>query len=278
MKRLFYLTAAVLALQVATKAQGVLKPRALKKTPLKLEMALTAEDDMPGTRGASVVWHPVQKKYYAAMAGNIGYPLSVFSAVGKRISPDDHLTEADTRGLWYHPLKKAIQGNAYGENGWFQYTLKPSGMVQAVEAIQEGQHQPDGQSVGAFLAAKKQVLFLKGSQVYFYNGETAEVVDSVAIHWGRKKADGPAEEEDIFESHEDYNYTTVLYVGIKGAELGLLNVLDKQVELYDMKTGYLTQVLRLPDDTPCELSFNTAYSNGMYWFFDMEGRTWYSYK
>ena len=50
-----------------------------------LKMPRTVDDDMPGTRGACVAWHPVQKKYYAAMAGNIGYPMGVFDGSGKRI-------------------------------------------------------------------------------------------------------------------------------------------------------------------------------------------------
>mgnify|MGYP006388747501 CR=1 FL=1 len=51
-----------------------------------LLMPRTVDDEMPGTRGASVTWHPVQKKYYTAMAGNGAYPMAVFDAKGKRLS------------------------------------------------------------------------------------------------------------------------------------------------------------------------------------------------
>jgi hypothetical protein len=45
----------------ATALQAQLK-QSLKKV-MELKMPKTADDDMPGTRGASVAWHPVQKKY-----------------------------------------------------------------------------------------------------------------------------------------------------------------------------------------------------------------------
>ncbi len=40
----------------------------LKKT-LELKMPKTKEDDMPGTRGATVIWHPVQKKILCCICG-----------------------------------------------------------------------------------------------------------------------------------------------------------------------------------------------------------------
>ena len=42
-----------------------------------------------GNNGASVAWHPQQKKYYASFAGNATYPLAVFSENGKRLSAND---------------------------------------------------------------------------------------------------------------------------------------------------------------------------------------------
>lgn len=122
---------------------------------------------MPGTRGASVAWHPGLKRYYAAMAGNVGYPLSVFDATGKRVSPDSLNCEADVRGLWYNPVAKTIQGNAYGDGGWFSYKLDAKGMVKEVESLMEEMTQPNEQSVGAYNPVAAQVLFLDGSKVFF---------------------------------------------------------------------------------------------------------------
>src|SRR5262245_4426823 len=80
----------------------------LTQTTLKkvLELKMPKEG---GANGASVAWHPVQKKYYAAMAGNTTYPLAVFDINGKRLSADDQTTMFDVRGLWYNSRSKKLQ-------------------------------------------------------------------------------------------------------------------------------------------------------------------------
>jgi hypothetical protein len=264
-------------LLITTIANAQAKPKALRKV-LSLQMALTADDDMPGTRGASVAWHPLQKKYYAAMAGNVGYPFCVFDATGKRLSDDDQAALADVRGLWYNPALKAIEGNQYSEYGWFRYSLDAKGMVKDVEETQEGMNQPGEQNVGAYNAVKKQVLFLKGSQVYFYSAATALLSDSLLIHWGKTKTDGASDEEDIDYVPGGYNTSTVIYTGIAGGELGFLNIAELQIEFYDMKSGFLTKTLALPEDAIAEETFNFAFANGIFWLFDMEARVWTGYK
>ena len=70
MRKFFFLVFALLTSIILLQAQT---PQALKKV-MELKMPKTVDDDMPGTRGASVVWHPVNKKYYACFAGNADYP------------------------------------------------------------------------------------------------------------------------------------------------------------------------------------------------------------
>ena len=48
------------------------------KQILKLEIPMEG-----GANGASVTWHPVLKRYYAAMAGNKIYSLGVYDPTGK---------------------------------------------------------------------------------------------------------------------------------------------------------------------------------------------------
>lgn len=268
---------AVVFFVVANTLQAQLK-RPLKKV-MELKMTPKSEaDDFAGTRGASVVWHPLQKKYYVSFAGNMGYPMAVFSAIGKRLSADNLTTMIDTRGLWYNPLKKQICGNGYDTNGWFSYTFDAKGMPKENTVNFEGMNQPDAQSVGAYNPTKKQVLFLKGSQIWVYKA-TAEVEDTtVIIHWGLTAKDGIAEDEDITTVPEGYNNSTLIYSGVPGAEVGVLNVVDKQIELYNYKTGFLSQKLKLPETATTELMFNFSFSNGIYWLFDMETRVWTGYK
>ena len=212
----------------------------LLKKSLTITMPRTLEDSMPGTRGASVAWHPLQKKYYAAMAGNHQYPLGVYDATGKRLSPDSLNCEADVRGMWYNSLKKQIQGNSYSDYGWFSHTLNAKGLPVSTAIFLEGMNQPGVQSVGAFNLARQQVLFLDNGEIIFYsmNGEESEV--SLQIQWGRTKADGFLEDET--GTPEDYN-TTVVYTGLKGSELGFLNITEMQIELYDIADGFLNSPL-----------------------------------
>jgi hypothetical protein len=254
------------------------KTKTLKKIA-ELLMPKTVDDDMPGTRGASVVWHPVQKKYYAAMAGNEAYPIAAFDATGKRLSGQNDETMIDVRGLWYNPDLKRIEGNAYSDFGWFYYKLNSLGMIESNEVFFEDENQPNEQSVGAYDPADKKVMFLNGSQVYFYDMSDASASgDALTLHWGRVAKDGPSENEEPTEPSETHNSSTIVFTGIAGAEIGALNIDIKQIELYNKKDGFMTQILKLPDTATTESIFNFAFANGIYWLFDMETRIWTGYK
>lgn len=252
------------------------KTQTLKQV-IELKMPKTKEDKMPGTRGATVVWHPVQKKYYAVFAGNIDFPMAVFDEKGKRLSPDEQIAMMDTRGLWYDPVTKLITGNGYDDNGWFTYKLDTKGLPSDLDVLHEGMNQPDAQSVGTYYPAGKKILFLYDTYVYMYNAD-GEMMDSILINWGVKKKDGAQGGGIDDEAIEDYNYTTVIYTGLKGQELGFLNTAQKQIELYDMQNGFLVKIVPLPETATTESAFNFAYANGTYWLFDMENRKWVGYK
>jgi hypothetical protein len=273
MKRVFFFA---LFLFAATAA--IAQPRIPLKKVMELKMPKTVEDDMPGTRGASVIWHPVQKKYYASFAGNTAYPMGVFDATGKRLSGDDQTTMIDTRGLWYNAAAKTVSGNGYSETGWFNYTLDNAGLPTDLNVIKEGMNQPDAQSVGVYNTTNKRVMFLKGGRIFSYNNDGEAQDSSIVIHWGRKKIDGAGDDEDPAYTPEDYNYTTLIYTGVKGQELGFLNITNKYVELYDISSGFLTKILTLPETATAEAAFNFAFANGMYWLFNIEKRTWMAYK
>ena len=273
MNRIFLLLCALSCSAIVTVGQ-VVKPA---KQVLELKMPRTADDVKPGTRGAAVVWHPTLKKYYAAFAGNTEYPLALFDEKGKLLSDESLSTMIDTRGLWYNPTRKAIMGNAYGDNGWFKYNLDTKGIPTEYEILQDGMLQPDPQSVGAYDFTGKQVLFFYDGLLYRYD-EKGNVKDSSTINLGRTSTKGEVWEDELYELLEDYNYTNLIYTGIKGQEIGLLNAVKLQVELYDIKTGFLTKVITLPKDAKAEMTFNFAYANSTFWLFDMEARTWKGYR
>jgi hypothetical protein len=275
MKKYIFLLA-VLAATVSASTQTI-TPKLLKKS-MTLLMPRTTDDEMPGTRGGSVAWHPLQKKYYAAMAGNVGYPLGVYDITGKLLSPESLNTDADVRGLWYNPVKKQVQGNAYGDFGWFALLLDTKGIPESVDFFMEGSNQPNEQSVGAYNTATKEVLFLNDGYVSFYSFEDGMSNNSVQIQWGRTKNDAAISEGEEGATPENYNNSTVIYTGLKGAELGFLNTEDKQIELYSIENGTMSRILKLPEDAPMNSSFNFAYTNGMYWLYNIESRTWTAYK
>ena len=251
--------------------------RTLKKV-LELKMPRTIDDDMPGTRGASVCWNPVNKKYYAVFAGNASFPLGVFSADGKLLSADELSAEQDVRGLWYNPVTKKISGNGYNTTGWFSYELDKDGIPISANVDFPGMNQPDEQSVGACVFPSKSICFLNKGKISFYDMADGTPTKSVSIHWGRKKSEGPADGESDENENTDYNTTTLIYTGIKGAEIGLLNKTVSQIELYNIADGFLSQKLILPETAKLEGFFNFAFANGIYWLFDIENRVWIGYK
>ncbi len=274
MKNSFLFLATILFLTTPVTAQTT----TTVKRVLQLKMPRTTEDSMPGRRGASIVWHPVQKKYYAVMAGNRDFPLAIFDATGKRLSSENLNAKIDTRGLWYNAKKKTVCGNGYANNGWFKYIIDPKGAVLDIEIDPADKLQPDDQSVGAYKPITDEVLFLNGNRVVQYDAEGAK-------DKGVDLRLGLAEKDDIGEAFqwadklpEEYNYTTIIYTGIKNAELGILNTDKKQIELYSFDKGFLSRKIKLPEDAPVESAFNFAYTNGIYWLFNMETRMWIGYK
>jgi hypothetical protein len=272
-KYIIFISAFILLSSATLQAQN----RTLKQV-LVLQMPKTADDELCGTRGAGVCWDPLTQKYYAAFAGNAGFPMAVFSPAGKRISGDSLTTMEDIRGLWFDPSINKIMANGYNDIGWINYDLDKAGIPTHYYYKYLGMNQPNEQSVGAYDTRMKKVLFLDGSRVMLYEGNSnmsVDIKDSIQIHWGRKRSQGPAENE--LDVNSDYN-SNVVATNIKDAEFGFLNTSGKQIELYSYKGGYLQLTLKLPDTAPMEASFNFSCSNGIYWLFDIANRKWIGYK
>jgi hypothetical protein len=245
--------------------------RILKKT---LELVMPGTE---GANGAGVAWHPVQKKYYAAFAGNTTFPLAVFNAQGQLLSSDEQTTLFDIRGIWYNGSKQAIQMNGYKGEGWAEYVMDSKGFPKEIKMINTKESQPDAQSVGAFSAKDKAVYFFtKDGNLEKYGIADGMYMDNITLYLGKTKDD--KDEADNSLIIEDYNGSTVIYTGIPGAEIVLYDRLDNMFELYNVKDGTLTGTLTLPDDSPMPEFLNLSYANGIYWLFDKDARTWKGYK
>jgi hypothetical protein len=270
MKRVLLLCVPMLALTLFSPAQ--VKTAELKQV-LKLEIIGEG-----GANGASVAWHPVLKKYYAAMAGNISFPMGVYDVKGKRLSPDDLTTQFDVRGLWYNPATKTLQSNGYNDSGWIGYILDKKGFPSGVKDLFEGNNQPTDQSVGALNPLAKDIYFFnEDGNISVYSTKDATAKDDITLTLG-VTADDDDGMSDNYDVIENYNASTVIYTGIKGAEIGLLNYEESQIELYNIATGNMTRTLTLPTDAPAYDNLNFSYANGIYWLFDKDARIWKGYK
>jgi hypothetical protein len=132
--------------------------------------------------------------------------------------------------------------------------------------------------VGSFNLRTKKIYFFndEGSlEIYGYPDGAYEDLFDLRLSLTKKGDDGSVHNEDVIDN---YNYTTVVYTGIKNAEFGLLNHAGKQIELYNEADGYMTQKLELPGDAPIQKLLNFAYANGIYWLFDKSERKWVGYK
>lgn len=230
-----------------------------------------------GSNGAGVTWHPVQQNFYAGMAGNETYPLTVYNAKGVQVSADDLETMTDLRGLWYYSQHKSIQSNGYNDYGIREYQLNKQGIPFGTEIIREGMYQPSANSVGSYDPVKKRIYFLTNNEhlaVAVYNTTAYEQEYMIQLHL-QNTTKNP--DKDVAELEEHYNTSTVIFTAIKNQELMLLNIEKHHLEFYNLE-GYMTATKLLPEEAPMPSLFNFAYAKGIVWLFDKESRIWRGYK
>jgi hypothetical protein len=232
-----------------------------------------------GSNSCSVVWHPVYKKYFTAMVGNAIYPFVSFDVTGKNVKELSE-TGQDLRGMWYNPISKRLEFNCYDSTGIGYYKQNKDGSIAENIIVKEGMHQPNGQSVGSYMKEGNKILFFSGlGEITCYNATTLEQQTSIVINVScktKQEVENRIEDMQIYE--DGRNLTQVVYTGIKGTELGIFDIDNKQIELYNIKTGLITKILQLPNDAPINASFNFCYNNGFWWLFNKDTRSWTAYK
>ncbi len=224
-----------------------------------------------GRDGASVAYHPIQKKYYAAMTGGGSSPLLVFDEQGKRI--DSTNTELDMRGLWYNENTRSLEGNAKDPAGWFDLEIDLNGKPQKTIPKFDKTAVPELQCVGTYLPRRNYVLFFTGGTIHIYNPENGGFVDHFQI-------EEPAQEPTIQLDDAGPKYTDLIIFCTPeaGKEIGVLNLRKKAIEMYSIEEGKIAYTLYLPAGQPMYGAFNGAYANGMFWLFDQQRRVWNGYK
>jgi hypothetical protein len=263
----FFLLFTVFSLAAATTiAQSV---------PIKPVVKLTVPGDM-GSNSGSVVWHPVFKRYYTAIIGNASYTMAIFDAKGKLLEGDID-AEYDYRGMWYNPSTKRIEFNCYDSAGWGHLELSAKGGIVKKVLDMEGMNQPKEQSVGVCMGNGETILFLNEEyDVVKYNAKTGAMTGTLTRIYAGCTTKNESVEMDLEQEAARWQVRnlTALFTGIRNAELAILNVEDKTIELYSAKTGLLTKRIRISDGVTLHVNFNFSYSNGIWWFFDKAARTW----
>lgn len=229
-----------------------------------------------GSNGASVAWHPIQKKYFAAMAGNAVYGLVITNAKGETLSKEDQQTNIDVRGLWYNAKSRSIEGNTYSDNGWFRYklTINGNGVEDKPIILKEGQNQPNEQSLGVFDSTNRLVYFLDYRRIYVQHIDSADYRELISIEWTDDEDE--LENEDTFA--DKFNVRAMAYTGIKGKEFAIVNYEGNELWFVNKANGKITEKVQLPNNIKTYGFFNFSYTNKQYFFFDKDTRTWTGYR
>jgi hypothetical protein len=262
------------ALMIALMIVGVLPTQAQKVLKQVIVLQMPEGD---GSNSAAVAWHPTTKKYYTSMAGNAIYPMGVFDEKGKIIQ-EDMDADYDFRGIWYNPISKLLQFNTYDSSGVGHIELEKDGKIKSKMIDFEGMYQPDGQSVGTFYTPGNNVIYFSPSHyVEKYDSKTFKALGSLTylyVGCKTKKESDELTEDQSTTKWNDRNLS-VQYTNIPKNELAVLNVADGTIELYDKRTGFLTNVgFSIPESIKLESNFNFSYANDIWWFFQKETRQW----
>jgi hypothetical protein len=231
-----------------------------------------------GSNSGAVVWNPIQKKYYTAMAGNASYTMGVYTATGKPVQESVEAAH-DYRGIWYNPVSKKIEFNCYDTDGIGHLVLDAKGNINSKEIDLPGMNQPDAQCIGVYYPSGNYIIYFnqKDYSVVKYAAKTgvaAGVLTTLHVGCNTKKEVDAMEAATASSRWESRNTTCVQYTGLPKRELAVLNFEAAVVELYDQKTGLLTAIYNIPKNVSVEQSFNFSCSNGIFWFFNKKERKW----
>lgn len=215
-----------------------------------------------GTNGSAVAYIPERKQYVCVIAGNATYPIEIFDASGKTIASGD--AGVDSRGLWYNPSTKKVEGNGYDDAGIYTYSFSTSGdeLRSNIEMLRNGMIQPNGQTVGAFDPDENEILYLEDDRVIRYSRSAFTRSGSLGL--------------DI-PNGSNINETTLGYTGIPKAEICLLDHAKKELLFFDKSNGNFTKSLALPASFVTDSWFRWSFANGRVWSYDANARTWTGY-
>jgi gliding motility-associated-like protein len=217
-----------------------------------------------GTNATGVAFNPTLSLYYAAIAGNTGFPLETFSAAGAPLFQTN--TGFDMRGMWWNPNTNQLESNGYNTGGIWKYNLNASGFaLNTGISIFTGMNQPTAQSNGDYNCADNEIVYYNAGAIMRRNRTTNALIGSLAIT-GLPVALG------------NLNDNTICYTDCLAHEYALLDYVLKRVYFINKATGAYNGMSQLPASAVTNVSFRTSWANGLFWIYNTANRTWYSYQ
>ncbi|MCY7410075.1 MAG: T9SS type A sorting domain-containing protein [Chitinophagales bacterium] len=216
-----------------------------------------------GTNASGVAYNPTLNIYYAVTAGNPGFPFETFTPAGTSL----YQTNAgfDFRGLWWNPNTNQLEGNGYYTYGLWKSNLDINGYaLNTGTNLFIGQFQPDAQSVGDYDYDANEIIYYFNGFIYRYDRNTNVLLGSYPL-------------TGMPVSLSNINWTSVVYTGCCGNEIGILDYINKTILLFSKTTGAYSGTSKLPASAVTNYGFNTSYANNLVWLHDIGTRTWTSY-
>lgn len=212
--------------------------------------------------GASLVWHPLNQRYYSLRVGNSAFPLCTWLPSG---GPSIALTTAgvDTRGMWFNPTTAQVERNCFAAIGWA--TMGIDGSLNATNAftmIFTGALQPGTQSGGTFDPATNTVLFYSAGNVQIRSRATGTVLQTLALSG---------------VSLANVTPDCMIHTGQLGYEIGLLDFVSKQVLFFSRTTGAYSGMCQLPPTAVTSSGYRLGYTNNRFWLLNSTTKTWNAY-
>src|SRR6185295_11468491 len=157
-----------------------------------------------GNNAGGVAYNPNFNIYYAAIAGNPGFPYETFDTFGTSLYQT--VTGFDFRGLWWNSNTNEVEGNGYYTYGLWTSDLDINGYaLSSGNNLFVGQNQPDAQSCGDYDYDADEIIYYFNGSIYRYDRSTDAFVGSYAL-------------TGVPVPLYDLNATSVIYTGCCGNE------------------------------------------------------------
>lgn len=220
-----------------------------------------------GKNGNGVAYNPMLKYYFTSIAGNPDFPIDVFTEDGEFVTYT--FANADLRGFYYNPEYDLIEGATYSDHDIVSYIFNEDGDMDEGDPVTELTNLEANEDNACFNIDLQNKVYISynpvDDKVYQYNMDSG-------------KKNKKTITLKIPKDGDNINYTSIIYVDIKGGAYGLLNYMKKQVYLFNPKNGKLIATIQLPKEVKPDNAFNFAYTNNRIFIFDTVERIWTSYK